>query len=128
MRTVSVWQQLLEACREDSVRKDFVLPAPHDQGRQPTARELLLEPIEALRCACGIIEWNPARPGPGEQAGCRLGQHMLVRALRAVAKFLPIDHRQIDTAARERIMPSQQIRTDQRRVHGTPRKNSAMKF
>src|SRR5260370_11171967 len=127
-RTHRMRQQLLEARRERLVVEDLVLPSPDQQCREFRFLELSLEPFKTPEAACGVIEWNPARPGPGEKPRSRIWQDALVNALRFISESLPVDHRQVHSATGQRIVLTEKIRADKGRVHHAPGKYSSVEF
>ncbi len=109
----------MKRCRVEHI----VLTTPDQQRRQRAGGKLAFQPGEAVERARRIIQRDPARPCPGEQAGRGIRQHRFVGRLRALLEALAIDHREINAAPGQRIVPPQQIRSEQRRVHHAPGKN-----
>ena len=105
-----------------------VLASPDQQRGQSAGRQFAFQPGEALERLRGRVQWNPARPGPGQQATRSIRQHGFIRRLRALLKSLPVDHGQIDAARRQCVVPPEQIWPEQRRVHHPPGKYPRVKL
>src|SRR5258707_4122125 len=91
LRSLRMWQQILEARGERLVIEDLVLPSPDQQRREFRFLELMFEPLKPLETTCSVIKRNPARPSPGEQTCSRIRQDALVDVLCLVTEFLSID-------------------------------------
>src|SRR5260370_4722531 len=126
--TLRVRQQFLEARRERLLIKHFVFLSPDQHCRKFRSFELTLEPFETFETTCGLIERNPARPGPREEARSRIGQDALINALRLISELLPIDHRQVHSATGQCIVLAKKIGAYKRRVHHAPGKYPLVAF
>src|SRR5690242_15022871 len=100
--------------------EDIVFAPPDDHGRQAARRELVLQPLESLERPCRRVEWNPAWPGPREHASRRVAQYPFVCLLRALPEFLSVNNREVNTASRKRVVATEKVGTDERRMHHPP--------
>jgi hypothetical protein len=128
MRSLGVGEELSEPGRKGCVVEHIVLASPDDHGRQAGCCKLGLEPFEPVQGPRGCVERNPARPCPGQETSRRAGQRPFVCLLRAVTEFFSVNNGKVNATSRERVVATEKVRTEQRRMHHPPWKDARVEL